>query len=156
MDFEKDEELMKLINECTSALNLELVSVKTFTDSEMGVVFQILLDHDYNITMDEIQSFTDMFNPKLDKYLESHPFLDGFTLDVSSSGEERVIPFEDISKLIDRYLEVKLKVSGEKILAKVKEFNGEEVTLLYFIKGRKKELVLKEEDISDIHMGYKA
>lgn len=150
MDLEKIKEVAK--KECDE-LNLELVSVRFYHDNEMGDMLEILVDKDYNITMDEIEAFTDRINPILD----SIPELDiPYTLDISSGGSIREIPFSDTKKLIDKYLDITLSKGGETITAKVVSFENDILTVVYFIKGRKKQLPLKEEDIKTIHMGYKA
>lgn len=132
---------------------LELVSTRFYHDSEMGDVLEVLIDHDYSITMDEIQSYTDKVNPLLDEM----PELDiPYTLDISSGGSERLIPFEDTAKFVDRYLDIQLAKTKETITAKVISFADDTLKVSYFIKGRKKTLELKKDDIESVHMGYKA
>lgn len=132
-------------------MNLELISLRTYNDKMLGEVLEILIDHDYSITIDEIEKYTEKINPIIDEL----DIKDSYTLDISSGGSEREIPYSDLSKLIDKYLDIKLKKSGETVLAKLISFD-ENAVFIYFIKGKKKQLELKEEDIESIHMGYKA
>lgn len=132
-------------------MNLELISLRTYNDKMLGEVLEILIDHDYSITIDEIERYTEKINPIIDEL----DIKDSYTLDISSGGSEREIPYSDLSKLIDKYLDIKLKKSGETVLAKLISFD-ENAVFIYFIKGKKKQLELKEEDIESIHMGYKA
>jgi ribosome maturation factor RimP len=143
----------EVLQAAADELGLELVSVRFYHDAEMGDMLEVLIDKDYQITMDEIQKYTDKVNPLLDEI----PELDvPYTLDISSGGSLREIPFEDTSKFVDRYLEIKLSKSKETILAKVSSFQGETLNVFYFIKGRKKNLALRKEDVESVHMGYKA
>lgn len=147
------ENVKNLLQKCCEELSLQLVSIRFYHDSEMGDVLEVLIDKDYSITMKEIEEFTDKVNPLLDELPElSMPY----TLDISSGGSMREIPFEDAKKFVDDYLEIQLSHTHEKITVKVLSFEGDELTAMYFIKGRKKKLVLKKEDVESIHMGYKA
>ena len=51
---------------------------------------------------------------------------------------------------------MKIKKSGETVTAKLEACDEEKMNLLYFIKGRKKKLELKYEEVESIRMGYKA
>ena len=57
----------EIFHQAAIKLSLEVVSIKNYNDPEMGKVLEVLLDHDYNITMEEIEAFTDMVNPLLDE-----------------------------------------------------------------------------------------
>lgn len=151
-----------ILNEITSVLdfeakkmNLELVNVKYFYSDEVkSDILEVQIDHDFEITMDEINKFTEVISPLLDTIdgLEST-----YMLDVCSPGSEREIKEKDLPLLVDRYLEIKKKDSNDVILAKLDNYDEEskELSLTYFIKGRKKQENLKLDDIKEIHMGYK-
>lgn len=141
----------KLKNEAEKE-GLELISVKFKSDKLLGKVLEVLIDKDYQITLDEISAFTEKANALLDEIPE---LSDSYMLDVSSGGSERVIPFADLSKLLDHHLDLAL-TDGQKITAKLISVNEDEAEFVYFIKGRKKKLNLKPKDIKTIHMGYKA
>ena len=143
-----------LLQKEADKMSLQLVSVRFYNDKEMGDVLEVLIDRDYNITMGEIQAYTDDVNPLLDELTEE--ITSPYTLDISSGGSMRVIPFEDTPKLLGKYLDIKLSKSGETITAKAVSFEEDKLNVTYFIKGRKKNLSLEKDDISEIHMGYKA
>lgn len=147
------EKIKKVCKEVADELALELVLVRYRSSSENGPVLEVFVDKDYNISMEEIDAFTEKVNPLLDDILQDDD--SAFVLDISSGGSEREIPFEDLPKLEGHYLDLILK-NGEKITAKNVKADENELSLLYFIKGRKKERVLKKEDIQSIRMGYKA
>ncbi len=150
MDLTNINEILKKV---CDELSLQLVSTRFYKDSEMGDMLEILIDKDYNITMDEIEAFTEKVNPLLDAL----PELDfPYTLDISSGGSEREIPFDDIGKLMGYHLDIKLKKTGETITLKPLSFEEGILKGQYFIKGRKKSVELTKDDIESIHMGYKA
>lgn len=143
----------EVLQKACDEMAFQLVSVRYYHDGELGDVLEVLIDKDYNITMDEIQAYTDKVNPLLDEIAElDQPY----TLDISSGGSQREIPFEDTPKFVDRYLDIKLSKSQETMTVKVSGFKDDVLSCFYFIKGRKKKLDLRREDISSIHMGYKA
>ena len=133
-------------------MSLQLISVKYLTSKD-GPVLEVLIDKDFNITMDEIETFTEKVNPLLDEIDDSE---EGYMLDISSGGSEREIHFSDLEKLVSRYLDIKLKKSQETITAQLDSIEDGVANVHYFIKGRKKKLELKEEDVESIRMGYKA
>ncbi len=131
---------------------LELVRVRFFNDSLNGPTLEVLVDHDYQITMDEISLFTERVSPLLDEI----PGLDeSYLLDISSGGSEKEIPFRDLGKLVDHYLDVVLKDGRKETMKLVKAEDGK-AEFVYFIRGRRKKEVLGEEDIRSMKMGYKA
>ena len=153
MDQNTLDEVKKVLQKVADELSLQLVSTRYYRDEEMGMVLEVLIDKDYQITMDQIQEYTDKVNPLLDEVTSLE---ESYMLDISSGGSEREIPFEDCSKLISHYLDIKIKKSGETITAKLLEANDESIDVVYFIKGRRKQLHLSKDEVETIHMGYKA
>lgn len=130
--------------------NLQFISCRYYKDTT-GNILEVLVDKDFQITLDEVNSYTNSISALLDSLEE----LNGpYMLDVCSGGSERIIQKEDLSKLIDKYLDILLK-TGERLIAKLVSFNDEEIDVLYFLKGRKKKQQIKFEDITNIHIGYK-
>ena len=72
----------EIFHQAAIKLSLEVVSIKNYNDPEMGKVLEVLLDHDYNITMEEIEAFTDMVNPLLDEIADDDK--EGYILDIAS------------------------------------------------------------------------
>lgn len=131
---------------------LELVSVRFFNDSLNGPTLEVLIDHDYQITMDEISLYTEKVSPLLDAI----PGLEeSYLLDISSGGGEKQIPFADLGKLVGHYLDIVLK-DGRKETMKLLKVEDGKAEFVYFIKGRRKKEVLMEDDIRSMKMGYKA
>ncbi|MCR4699195.1 MAG: hypothetical protein K5762_07520 [Bacilli bacterium] len=153
MELSTLDKVKETLAQAAKELDLDLVSVRYYNDEQMGMVLEVLIDKDYQITMDQIQEYTDKVNPLLDEITDLD---EAYMLDISSGGSEREIPFEDTAKLLDHYLDIKMAKSGETITAKALSYNEGELTVVYFIKGRRKQLVLHKDDVEKIHMGYKA
>lgn len=131
---------------------LELVRVRFYNDSLNGPTLEVLVDHDYQITMDEIAAFTEKASPLLDDI----PGLEeSYLLDISSGGSEKEIPFADLPKLVGHYIDVKLQ-DGRKETMKLEKADAEKAEFIYFIKGRRRKEVLEPKDIQSMKMGYKA
>lgn len=152
MDQQTLDTVRKLASEECERSGLELISVRYFVDSLNGPTLEILVDHDYQVTMDEIAALTEALSPRLDGV---EGLSDSYILDISSGGGEKEIPFSDLPKLLGRYLDVTRK-GEEKQTMRLEEFDGQKATFVYFIKGRPKKVVLKEQDVGKIKMGYKA
>ena len=131
---------------------LELVSVRFFNDSLNGPTLEVLIDHDYQITMDEISLYTEKVSPLLDAIPDLE---ESYLLDISSGGGEKQIPFADLEKLVGHYLDIVLK-DGRKETMKLLKVEDGKAEFVYFIKGRRKKEVLMEDDIRSMKMGYKA
>ncbi len=147
------EKVKECLQKAADELSLELIKVKFDPSGEMGPTLQVLVDKDYQISMKEIEEYTDLVSPRLD---EIEGLEENYMLDISSGGSEREIPPSDLPKLVSHYLDVKIKKSGETVTAKLEACDEEKMNLLYFIKGRKKKLELKYEEVESIRMGYKA
>ena len=101
--------------------------------------------------MEDIYSFSSLISPMLDKIEElSFPYM----LNVYSGGYERKIEYSELTNLLNRYLDIKLK-NQIVLTCKVDNVEDEQISLFYFIKGRKKKEIIKKENIEEIHMSYK-
>lgn len=152
---EKDylNKIEKICNDICLKQGLTLVSVKENNDPELGKLLTILIDKDFDITMDEIEKFTDTVNPLIDEIGEPDT---SYTLDIASGGSEREIEFEMLDKLISHYLDIKLKKTGEVKTMMLDEVKDDKIILHHFVKGKKTKVELSKDDILNIHMGYKA
>lgn len=149
---ELQDEIRKVCQKTADEMGLTLVSFRFLANGENGPTLEVLIDKDFDISMKEIEDYTEKVNPLIDEIDSTD---EAYVLDISSGGSERKIPFEMLSRFVNQWLDITLK-SGETITALGLLFDGKELTVQYFIKGRKKKLVLKEDDIKTIRMGYKA
>jgi len=97
----------------------------------------IVVDRDLPISLDDIVSISE----KLSTYLDSVDPIDmPYTLDVSSLGVEKPIDLEKLPKFVGQYVNLHLShpYKGENILeGTIEKIENEEVTLSFFVKGRK-------------------
>ncbi len=147
------EKAKEMFQKSAEEMGLTLVSCRYYVSKEEGAVLEVLIDRDFEITMDEIQAYTDKVNPLLDEIDDSE---EGYLLDISSGGSEREIPFSSLGKFVSRWLDVKMKKSGDVITMQLDKFEDDKAYLHHFIKGRKKNEVLSADDVDTIHIGYKA
>lgn len=149
---ELQDEIKNICQKTADEMGLTLVSFRFLANGDNGPTLEVLIDRDFDISMKEIEEFTDKVNPLIDKVDQTD---EAYVLDISSGGSERNIPFEKLSRFLSQWLDITLK-TGEKITALLLSFDGTEMDVQYFIKGRKKKLKLVSADVKTIRMGYKA
>lgn len=149
---ELQDEIKNICQKTADEMGLTLVSFRFLANGDNGPTLEILIDRDFDISMKEIEEFTEKVNPLIDKVDQTD---EAYVLDISSGGSERNIPFEKLSRFLSQWLDITLK-TGEKITALLLSFDGTEMDVQYFIKGRKKKLKLVSADVKTIRMGYKA
>ncbi len=149
---ELQDEIKNICQKTADEMGLTLVSFRFLANGDNGPTLEVLIDRDFDISMKEIEEFTDKVNPLIDKVDQTD---EAYVLDISSGGSERNIPFEKLSRFLSQWLDITLK-TGEKITALLLSFDGTEMGVQYFIKGRKKKLKLVSADVKTIRMGYKA
>lgn len=147
------EKAKEMFQKSADELGLTLVSVRYYNSKEDGNILEVLIDHDFSITMEEIEKYTELVNPLLDEIDDSE---EAYVLDISSGGSEREIDFASLDKFIGKWLDVKLKKTGEVILMQLDQIEDGKAIFHHFIKGRKKKEILTSDEISSIRMGYKA
>ena len=132
---------------------LEVVSVRFFNDSLNGPTLEVLIDRDFSITIDEIEKYTDAVSPLIDEL----DIPDSYLLDIGSGGSQRDIPAEKLEDLKEEHVFDVTDRNGN-IVRNCTYVSNEDGLLLftYFVKGKKTKLKLKEEDVKNIKMGYKA
>ena len=146
------DEIKNICQKTADEMGLTLVSFRFLANGDNGPTLEVLIDRDFDISMKEIEEFTEKVNPLIDKVDQTD---EAYVLDISSGGSERNIPFEKLSRFLSQWLDITLK-TGEKITALLLSFDGTEMDVQYFIKGRKKKLKLVSADVKTIRMGYKA
>ncbi len=149
---ELQDEIKNICQKTADEMGLTLVSFRFLANGDNGPTLEVLIDRDFDISMKEIEEFTEKVNPLIDKVDQTD---EAYVLDISSGGSERNIPFEKLSRFLSQWLDITLK-TGEKITALLLSFDGTEMDVQYFIKGRKKKLKLVSADVKTIRMGYKA
>lgn len=153
MDQNVLEKVKSLMQKTANELHLELVRVSFLPHGENVPTLEVLIDHDLAITLEEIQRFTDIVSPQLD---EIEDLDETYMLDISSGGSEKELAPKDLPLLVGKYLDLTFKESGEKLVAKLVSLEDDGLTLLYFLKGRKKQIHYSYDMFSSIRVGYKA
>lgn len=153
MDQNVLEKVTSLMQKTADELHLELVRVSFLPHGENGPTLEVFIDHDLAITLEEIQRFTDIVSPQLD---EIEGLDETYMLDISSGGSEKELTPKDLPLLVGKYLDLTFKESGEKLVAKLVSVEDDGLTLLYFLKGRKKQVHCSCDAFSSIRVGYKA
>lgn len=128
-------------------MGYQFYSIRAYRES--GTEFlEVCIDHDYAITLEQIESYSQALGERLDSLSElSEPY----TLDVASPGAERDFPKEDLGKVVGRYIEVEATglAKGEKRAeGTIESFDGTTLVLKRFIKGRKKVYEIPFENIT--------
>lgn len=150
------EELLKKIEkiaeeECDKE-GLELVKVSFYHDSLQGDILEILVDKDFNITIEEVETYSTNISTLLDQIDE----LDfPYSLDVASGGSSKEIPYDQLERFISHYLDIKT-IDKELKAVKLEKVEDDSISVLYFIKGRKKIEKLDKDRIQSIKIGFKA
>ncbi len=109
------------------------------------------IDKKGGISLNEVEQFTDLINPELDKISG----LDAsYTLDCSSPGAERFLKKEEsLDNFIGEYMEV--TSSTIKVLGTLMSCQNDTIVIQGFIKGRKKTYEIRKADISQIQLRIK-
>ena len=149
---ELQDEIRKICQDTAEEMGLVLVSFRFLSKGENGPTLEVLIDRDFDISMKEIEEFTEKVNPQIYEIDDSE---EAYFLDISSGGSQRSIPFSMLERFVGSWLDITL-TNGETITAYADAFDGNALLVHYFIKGRKKKLSLEKKDVRTIHMGYKA
>lgn len=131
-----------------------LYSVKLLKKKE-GLTLEVIVDRDDPISLEDIVKVSDLINPLLDK---EDPISSPYTLDVSSLGGEKPIDISCLEHYEGRYVHLHLAnpYNGANDLeGDIKNVSPEEISLEISLKGRKKVIVLKRQDIDKARLAIK-
>lgn len=144
-------DVQPILEETKDQLSLDYLDSKIYKDNN-EVILEVHIDKNFSITIDDIEKFTTIVNEKLDKLEDK---IGPYLLDISSSTSDRLIKYEELPFFVNKYLDIKFEKEELKDV-KLLELDNKKILIRYFIKGRKKELVLLKEDIKEIHASYKS
>ncbi len=153
MDKSTLEKAENIFREEAEKEGLEVVSVRFFNDPLNGPTLEVLIDRNFSITIDEIEKYTDAVSPLVDEL----DIPDSYLLDIGSGGSQRDIPVEKLEDLKEEHVFDVTDRNGNTVRNCTYVSNEDGLLLFtYFVKGKKTKLKLKEEDVKNIRMGYKA
>ena len=146
--------LEQLIKEKLLTQGYELISLNLKGAKETKTL-EIVVDRVDPIDMDAIVELSHVLNEYLD---EVDPFVDQYTLDISSLGAEKPLKVEALDKYINRYINVHLinPIEGENIYeGDLIDVKNDIITLSYRIKTRTKTVDIQKSNISKINLAIK-
>ena len=135
-------------------LGYVIFSVK-YTRSKKGNVLEIIVDKDYDISIEEIVQVSNLISPLLDvnDYIKEN-----YTLDVTSLGAEKPIEISKLDKYIGKYVNIHLThpYNGENILeGDLKNIDNGVVELEIKVKSKKKSCLIPLETIDRARLAIK-
>lgn len=158
MKIDKDKIIRKsseLAKACAAELNLEIVSVDYVFENGVKIL-RIIATSDEGLTIDQASELNELISLKLDE----DDFIDEeYYLEVSSEGIEKELRNDkDISDSIGKYVNARFyeKVENFKeVEGHLISFENNVLTIECNIKGRKKTIIVKKEQISKIRLAVK-
>lgn len=138
------EAVEKIAEPIIEELNLELVEIEYVKEGKNWFL-RLYIDKESGIDIEECAMVSERLSEKLDA-LDPDPIPHNYFLEVSSPGAERPLKkTEDFERSVGKYVNVKLyeQIDGEKTYeGKLLSFDGEELTIEYAVKTRKKQLTI--------------
>ncbi len=130
------------------------LSSVSFRPSKDGMKLEVVVDRVEPIGLDDIISLSELISEILDS---NDPISGAYTLDVSSAGAEKPIKLENLDKYVGKYVHIHLShpFEGENTLEGTLEEYGENATLTFFVKGRKKKATFPSKDIDQARLAIK-
>ncbi|MGG3451298.1 MULTISPECIES: ribosome maturation factor RimP [Bacillaceae] len=138
------ETVEKIAEPIIEELNLELVEMEYVKEGKNWFL-RLYIDKESGIDIEECAMVSERLSEKLDA-LDPDPIPHNYFLEVSSPGAERPLKKkEDFERSVGKHVNVKLyePIDGEKTYeGKLLSFDGEELTIEYAVKTRKKQLTI--------------
>ena len=111
-------------------------------------ILEVLIDE--SLDLNEISKLSEKISKIMDKYDDE---FDGYILDVASAGSERVIPKDNISNALDKYIHIKTK--DIEIDGTLKAYKDKILKIEYLDKTRKKVININVNDVKCIRYAIK-
>lgn len=138
------ETVEKIAEPIIEELNLELVEMEYVKEGKNWFL-RLYIDKESGIDIEECATVSERLSEKLDA-LDPDPIPHNYFLEVSSPGAERPLKkTQDFERSVGKQVNVKLyePIDGEKTYeGKLLSFDGEELTIEYAVKTRKKQLTI--------------
>lgn len=135
----------------------ELVEVE-FVKEGQSWFLRVYIDKENGINIEECAMVSDELSQLLDE-AEPDPIPQAYFLEVSSPGAERPLKKDaDFKNAIGEYIHISLYVAVEKkkvFEGYLKDFDGQQLTIEYMVKTRKKELTVDLSKIAFARLAIK-
>ena len=145
------ERIKKLVKEPIEKAGYELYDVEYVKEGN-DMILRIIIDNkEDNISLDDCVIVTDIINPIIDK---DDPIPNEYMLEVCSAGAERRLRNKDDErKYLGSYVHV--ETSEETHEGYLEEVNDTSIVIKINLKGRMKNILINDEDISFIRLAIK-
>lgn len=112
-------------------------------------ILRIVIDKiDGGITSDELAEVNEYLSERIDDNISDSPYM----LEVSSRGAEREFEFDELDKMIDKYVMIK---TDKENFGYIREINDDEIILEMNIKGAIRKRSIKKNEIVKMRLSVK-
>ncbi len=112
-------------------------------------ILRIVIDKiDGGITSDELAEVNEYLSERIDDNISEEPYM----LEVSSRGAEREFEFDELDKMIDKYVMIK---TDKENFGYIREINDDEIILEMNIKGAIRKRSIKKNEIVKMRLSVK-
>jgi len=111
-------------------------------------ILRIIVDKEEGITVDELAEVNEYLSERIDDNISDVPYM----LEVSSRGAEREFDFDELEKMIDRYVMIK---TDKENFGFIREIKDDEIILEMNIKGAIRKRPIKKNEINKMRLSVK-
>ena len=141
------ENIKKILLPYLEEKGLKLYEMKFVT--EFGEkILRIIVDKEDGITIDELAEVNEYLSERIDDDISDVPYM----LEVSSRGAEREFDFDELDKMIDKYVMIK---TDKENFGYIRELTDEGIILEMNIKGAIRKRLLKKNEITKMRLSVK-
>ncbi len=141
------ENIKKILLPYLEEKGLKLYEMKFVT--EFGEkILRIIVDKEDGITIDELAEVNEYLSERIDDDISDTAYM----LEVSSRGAEREFDFDELEKMIDKYVMIK---TDKENFGYIREINDDEIILEMNIKGAIRKRSIKKNEIVKMRLSVK-
>ena len=141
------ENIKKILLPYLEEKGLKLYEMKFVT--EFGEkILRIIVDKEDGITIDELAEVNEYLSERIDDDISDTPYM----LEVSSRGAEREFEFEELEKMVDKYVMIK---TDKENFGYIRELTDEGIILEMNIKGAIRKRLIKKNEITKMRLSVK-
>ena len=141
------ENIKKILLPYLEEKGLKLYEMKFVT--EFGEkILRIIVDKEDGITIDELAEVNEYLSERIDDDISDVPYM----LEVSSRGAEREFDFDELEKMIDKYVMIK---TDKENFGYIRELTDEGIILEMNIKGAIRKRLIKKNEITKMRLSVK-
>ena len=111
-------------------------------------ILRIIVDKEDGITVDELAEVNEYLSERIDDSISDSAYM----LEVSSRGAEREFDFDELDKMIDKYVMIK---TDKEIFGYIREIKEDEIILEMNIKGAIRKRPIKKNEINKMRLSVK-